>query len=166
MSAPWIAGIAGTLARASLEGGLFVVLVWTVCRLFPRLPAAVRCGLWWAACLKLLLGLAALPAVRLPLLPAVERAAGGWDCIYKEGSPFPNPHPWPLSLPLAPSLPGRGQQDRAPGRRCPVSGGPVDSGASDLLWEGGPSAPGDAADRPFGGAGGGGVGARGVRGDL
>ncbi|HEY4597657.1 MAG TPA: M56 family metallopeptidase, partial [Thermoanaerobaculia bacterium] len=75
MSAPWIAGIVGTLVRASLEGGLFVAAVWAVCRLVPRLPAAVRCGLWWAACLKLLLGLAALPAVKLPLLPAVERAA-------------------------------------------------------------------------------------------
>ncbi|HEY4564223.1 MAG TPA: M56 family metallopeptidase, partial [Thermoanaerobaculia bacterium] len=68
-------GIVGTLVRASLEGGLFVAVVWAVCRLAPRLPAAVCCGLWWAACLKLLLGLAALPAVKLPLLPAVERAA-------------------------------------------------------------------------------------------
>ena len=62
--------LVGTLTRASIEGGLFIAGIWIVCRLFPRLPASLRCGLWWAACLKLLLGLAALPAVRLPLLPA------------------------------------------------------------------------------------------------
>jgi bla regulator protein BlaR1 len=66
-------GIVGTLARASVEGGLFVAGVWILCRLVPRLPAALRCGLWWAACLKLLLGLVPLPAMRLPVLPAVER---------------------------------------------------------------------------------------------
>ena len=60
------AGVLEALARASFQGGLFVILVWAVCRLFPRLPAALRCGLWWAACLKLLLGLVAMPAVRLP----------------------------------------------------------------------------------------------------
>jgi beta-lactamase regulating signal transducer with metallopeptidase domain len=66
--------VLATLARASVEGALFVAAVWLVCRLVPRLPAAVRCGLWWAACLKMLLGLAALPAVRLPLLPAPDPA--------------------------------------------------------------------------------------------
>ncbi len=98
-------GIVGTLVRASLEGGLFVAAVWTVCRLVPRLPATVRCGLWWAACLKLLLGLAALPAVRLPLLPAVERAAAETVPLYIRNvggasltsglSPFPSPPPSP-----------------------------------------------------------------------
>jgi bla regulator protein BlaR1 len=67
--------LAGTLTRASIEGGLFIAGVWIVCRLLPRLPASLRCGLWWAACLKLLLGLVALPAVRLPLLPAAMSAA-------------------------------------------------------------------------------------------
>lgn len=99
-------GIVGTLVRASLEGGLFVAAVWTLCRLVPRLPAAVRCGLWWAACLKLLLGLIALPAVRLPLLPAVERAApvAMAGTVYTRNvapartltpgpSPFPSPPP-------------------------------------------------------------------------
>jgi bla regulator protein BlaR1 len=67
--------LVGTLTRASIEGGLFIAGVWIVCRLLPRLPASLRCGLWWAACLKLLLGLIALPAVRLPLLPAEMSAA-------------------------------------------------------------------------------------------
>ncbi|HEY0510736.1 MAG TPA: M56 family metallopeptidase [Thermoanaerobaculia bacterium] len=69
-----LSGIVETLARASFQGALFVAAVWIVCRLFPRLPAALRCGLWWAACLKLLLGLFVLPAVRLPLLPAASPA--------------------------------------------------------------------------------------------
>ena len=34
------------LLRASLYGGFFIGAVWAVCRLFPRLPASVRCGLW------------------------------------------------------------------------------------------------------------------------
>ena len=74
MSGIGVVGIVETLTRASVEGALFVAAVWLVCRLLPRLPAAVRCGLWWAACLKLLLGLAGLPAVRLPLLPAAGPA--------------------------------------------------------------------------------------------
>ena len=67
--------LVGTLTRASIEGGLFVAGIWIVCRLLPRLPASLRCGLWWAACLKLLLGLVPLPAVRLPLLPGGMSAA-------------------------------------------------------------------------------------------
>jgi bla regulator protein BlaR1 len=70
-----LGALVGTLTRASIEGGLFIAGVWIVCRLFPRLPASLRCGLWWAACLKLLLGLVPLPAVQLPLLPAEMSAA-------------------------------------------------------------------------------------------
>ncbi len=109
MSAPWIAG---TLLRASLEGGLFVAAVWAICRFVPRLPAAVRCGLWWAACLKLLLGLAPLPALRLPLLPAVERAAVAQpQLLYiRNAAPSraltPGPSPFP-SLP-----PSQGERKR------------------------------------------------------
>lgn len=58
------------LVRASLYGGLFVAAVWAVCRLFPRLPPSLRCGLWWAACLKLVLDLVWIAPVPLALLPA------------------------------------------------------------------------------------------------
>ena len=65
--------VVAALLRSSLQGALFIGAVWLACRLFPRLPAAVRCGLWWAACLKLLVGLvwiaagggAAVPWTRL-----------------------------------------------------------------------------------------------------
>ncbi|HEV7784827.1 MAG TPA: M56 family metallopeptidase, partial [Thermoanaerobaculia bacterium] len=63
------------LLRASLQGAVLIGLVWLVCRLFPRLPASVRCGLWWMACLKLLVGLIWIAPVRLPLLPAPTPAA-------------------------------------------------------------------------------------------
>ena len=60
------------LLRSSLQGALFIAAVWLVCRLFPRLPAAVRCGLWWAASLKLLVGLVWISPVELPVLPASD----------------------------------------------------------------------------------------------
>lgn len=62
--------LAALVLRASLQGALAVALVWAVCRLAPRLPAAVRCGLWWLACGRLLLALAWPSAVALPVLPA------------------------------------------------------------------------------------------------
>ncbi len=63
--------VVAALLRSSLQGALFVGAVWLACRLFPRLPAAVRCGLWWAACLKLLVGLVWITPVEVPLLPAL-----------------------------------------------------------------------------------------------
>lgn len=67
-------GFAGTLVRASLEGGVFALAVWAILALVPRVPAALRCWLWWAVCLKFLVGLLALPGLELPLLPAGETA--------------------------------------------------------------------------------------------
>src|ERR1700688_3050701 len=66
------------LAQASLMGTLFVLAVWLLCRLAPRLPARLRCALWWLACLKLLLGLAWPAPVTLPLLPPAATAAAAW----------------------------------------------------------------------------------------
>src|ERR1700688_2360550 len=66
------------LAQASLMGTLFVLAVWLLCRLAPRLPAGLRCALWWLACLKLLLGLAWPAPLALPLLPPAAAAAAGW----------------------------------------------------------------------------------------
>ncbi|HLK59976.1 MAG TPA: M56 family metallopeptidase [Chthonomonadaceae bacterium] len=66
LSAVW----ADNMVRACWQGGLFLLLVWGVCRLFPRLPAAFRGGLWWLACLKLLLGLVWVVPVTWAVLPA------------------------------------------------------------------------------------------------
>ena len=76
------------LVRTSLQGALFIALVWLVCRLIPRLPAAVRCGLWWAACLKLLVGLVWTVPVPLPVLPASPAEASP-SFIYRAQSSGP-----------------------------------------------------------------------------
>lgn len=77
MSASALTALAGaSLGRACLQGTLFILVVWGVCRVFPRLPDAARCGLWWLACLKLLLGLVWGSPVLLPLLPANSTHAG------------------------------------------------------------------------------------------
>ena len=81
--------VVAALLRSSLQGALFIGAVWLACRLFPRLPAAVRCGLWWAACLKLLVGLVWIAPVEVPLLPALTS-------------------PTLLSRPLPPPHTGRG----------------------------------------------------------
>jgi beta-lactamase regulating signal transducer with metallopeptidase domain len=60
------------LLRASIQGALFAGAVWAVCRLFPGLPAGLRCALWWLACLKILVSFAWISPVELPLLPAPE----------------------------------------------------------------------------------------------
>jgi beta-lactamase regulating signal transducer with metallopeptidase domain len=58
------------IGRASLHGAVAIAAVWTVCRLFPRLPASLRCGLWWLACLKLLVALVWVEPIPLAVLPA------------------------------------------------------------------------------------------------
>jgi bla regulator protein blaR1 len=57
------------LLRTSVQGGLVICIVWVVCRLVPRMPPGLRAGLWWLACLKLLVGFAWIEPVTLPLLP-------------------------------------------------------------------------------------------------
>ncbi len=69
---------AGALGRASFEGGLLILAVWALCRLAPRLPAALRASLWWLTCLRLvvgLTGLAGIAPIPLPLLPVAPAAA-------------------------------------------------------------------------------------------
>ena len=56
-AADWAAPLLAALGRASLHGAAAITGLWLVCRLFPRLPAGLRCGLWWLACLKLLVAL-------------------------------------------------------------------------------------------------------------
>lgn len=55
-------------AWASLGGTALALGVALLCRLFPKIPAAVRFWLWWAVPAKLLLGL--VPALSLAVLPA------------------------------------------------------------------------------------------------
>jgi Zn-dependent protease with chaperone function len=62
------------LAQAAWQGGLFVLGAWLICRLAPRLPASLRCALWWLACLKLLVTLLWPAPLRLPIPPRAAAA--------------------------------------------------------------------------------------------
>ncbi|MEW6755613.1 MAG: M56 family metallopeptidase [Candidatus Latescibacterota bacterium] len=61
--------LADGLLRASVAGTGFAAIVWTCCRLVPRLSAAARCALWWCVGLKLLLDLVWLGPIEVPVLP-------------------------------------------------------------------------------------------------
>jgi beta-lactamase regulating signal transducer with metallopeptidase domain len=78
MSSAWISGFGGwamveasVLWRASWQGALFVLAVGAACRFVRRIPPAVRCWLWWLACLKLVMTLVVAAPLPLPLLPAL-----------------------------------------------------------------------------------------------
>jgi beta-lactamase regulating signal transducer with metallopeptidase domain len=62
------------LFAASVQSALLVALVWTLCRLLPRLPATARCWLWWLVALQLVVGLLWADPLALPLLPADPQA--------------------------------------------------------------------------------------------
>src|SRR5688572_23432198 len=63
-------GWADAMLRASWQGGLAVVLVWSLCRLVPRIPTHLQCWLWRAIYLKILLAVLLPSSLRLSLLPA------------------------------------------------------------------------------------------------
>jgi probable HAF family extracellular repeat protein len=58
-----------TLGQASLWGSVVALVVFVICRIFPRLSPTVRFWLWWFVFAKLFSGL--LPSVSLAVLPAV-----------------------------------------------------------------------------------------------
>lgn len=66
LAGSWLAA----LWRASWQGGLAMLLVWAVCRVFHRLPARAKSWLWRLAYLKLLAALLLATPIDLPLLPA------------------------------------------------------------------------------------------------
>ncbi len=65
----WMAG----MWTACWQGGLLILAVWGLCRLFPRLNPSIRQGLWWMACLKLLLAVVWVRPVTLQVLPLSAR---------------------------------------------------------------------------------------------
>ena len=65
--------ILNALWRASWQGALAIAALWCLCRVFEkRLPADIRCWLWRAAYVKLLMSLVVSGSVLLPILPAAE----------------------------------------------------------------------------------------------
>ncbi|NTX04446.1 M56 family metallopeptidase [Myxococcus sp. CA051A] len=59
------------LWRASWQGAPWAALVWGLSHAVPRMPSALRAGLWWLVSLKFVLSLGALSPVQLPLLPTL-----------------------------------------------------------------------------------------------
>jgi len=66
----------GALCRAGLQGAIALGIVWVLVRLWPAMPARVRPWLWRLACLRLIVGLCALPILAVPLLPSTPAS---WD---------------------------------------------------------------------------------------
>ncbi|MBC8102414.1 MAG: hypothetical protein H7Z41_07480, partial [Cytophagales bacterium] len=63
------------LWRASWQGGLAVAVLWCFCRALEKrrwFSADLRCWLWRAAYLKLLISLAVSGSIVLPILPAAK----------------------------------------------------------------------------------------------
>jgi beta-lactamase regulating signal transducer with metallopeptidase domain len=75
--------VVGGLARASVIGALYILAVWGLCRLLPRLSPSTRAVLWWLAAVRVLVGFVWIGPFVLPLLPwpeptvRVETAASG-----------------------------------------------------------------------------------------
>jgi beta-lactamase regulating signal transducer with metallopeptidase domain len=60
------------LGWTSIQTAVLVALVWGVCRLLPRLPAATRCRLWWLVALQAVVGLVWSSPLELAVLPAPD----------------------------------------------------------------------------------------------
>ncbi len=69
MTATSFQAIFDALAGASIAGAIVALGVWALSAATGRLPAAVRCTVWWLVSLKLLLGLASIEPVAVPILP-------------------------------------------------------------------------------------------------
>jgi beta-lactamase regulating signal transducer with metallopeptidase domain len=113
-----------SLARASVEGGVLILAVWAICRLWPAAPAWARGALWWLACARLLLGLLPLAAVTLPVMPAAT--AVWWpSAVAATGSPdrAPAGHPRAPAALAGPAAPAGAAAGPAPPS---APGGPLD----------------------------------------
>ena len=56
--------------RACWQGGLLVLVVWSLCRIIPSMPARFQCWFWRLALLKFMMVLLCPTLLNLPLLPA------------------------------------------------------------------------------------------------
>jgi beta-lactamase regulating signal transducer with metallopeptidase domain len=72
---------ASVMLRASLQGGIAILLVWCVTRAWKRLAPELQCWLWRLAYLKLLIAAVGVAPLALPLLP-------GPSPIADRGSPI------------------------------------------------------------------------------
>jgi len=89
-----------TLARASVDGGVFAAAIWAIARLTPRLSPAARAVLWWLVSVKFLVALLWPAPIPLPLLPAggaapaVTAVPAGATAATPGAAPIGTGRPW------------------------------------------------------------------------
>ena len=67
----WLfSSISDRILNASLYGSLFLVLIFAVCRLFPKIPAYIQSWLWKLGYLKMFIAFLFLSSLVLPVLQA------------------------------------------------------------------------------------------------
>lgn len=121
ISNTFAAGVAHALWRAAWQGALLILVVAAVCRIGRRLPAALRCWLWWLAAAKMLIALCSVAAIPLAVLPASSPLATRATAISRLAkAPLfsANAH-WRLAAPIASKL--------AAGPRDPANPSPSQS---------------------------------------
>lgn len=97
------------MLRASVSGGSAILLVWALCRIFPKMPPTGRPWLWRAAFCKLLLAFfwqasVTLPVLPVPVTPSLHQLPASEPTVFPVGriqdsrdAGFPN-----SGIPLAP----------------------------------------------------------------
>src|SRR5688572_15874641 len=65
----WVGVWAQGIVRASWQGGVALVIVWSISRFVKAVPANIKVWLWRIAYCKLLLALFCSAAIDLPVLP-------------------------------------------------------------------------------------------------
>jgi beta-lactamase regulating signal transducer with metallopeptidase domain len=82
-------GLSARLLWTSVQACLLIGAVALACRFLPRLPAAVRCALWWLVGAQLIVGLAWHTPRELRWLPApAETAAEVVDLLPAAATPY------------------------------------------------------------------------------
>ncbi|MEO8811020.1 MAG: M56 family metallopeptidase [Rhodanobacter sp.] len=91
------------LVWTSIQATVLIIVVLLIVRALPRLPAAMRCMLWWLVSLQLVLGLCWHAPVALPLLsPAAavtDSASVGRAPIMSDQEIFASPAAAAVSMP-------------------------------------------------------------------
>jgi beta-lactamase regulating signal transducer with metallopeptidase domain/Leucine-rich repeat (LRR) protein len=91
---------ATTMWRACWQGGLVVLVVWSICRLLPSMPARFQCWLWRLAILKFMVVLLVPWFLNVPLLPA--RSVAIHDLSLQAATPTPTEIPTTTEVPVSP----------------------------------------------------------------
>lgn len=118
------------LWRASLAGGIALLIVGLLCKLLPRLPASWRCNLWRLAFLKTLATLFVVGSITVPILPHTNSVTPPLHEVTEKAPETIAPPTMSLAQPgpsdmLSASEPGRVEEAKASSISGPVSATPL-----------------------------------------